>query len=231
MRSDERDDHIPAPPEERSAPKASARRQRRPGSAARGRWGDRLLFLAVGALLGFAGAWLGLEKHGSPPAATVDPHADPHAGVPGFDGGQGSPAADQEARKRLVQLQQAAIATPESYDILVQLGNAAYDANDPKQAVEAYEKALALKDGDPNVMTDLGVSYRNLGNVDRALALFDRALAASPDHWQAKYNKVVVYAFDKKDKAKAAALLAELRKEHPDIPALEALSKEMGSGG
>ncbi len=42
-----------------------------------------------------------------------------------------------------------------------------------------YEKALAQQGGDPNVLTDLAVVYRNLGEPEKALELLDRALVAT----------------------------------------------------
>lgn len=232
MKSDDLDDHLPAARQARGgAPSAEPRRPAKGPAPTRNRWGERLLFTCIGLLLGFSGAWVTLEKAGPGPQSAVA--VDPHAGIPGFGGtgGEaqgGTPAVDPGARQRLAQMQEAAKATPDNYDILVQLGNAAYDASESKVAIDAYEKALAKKDGDPNVLTDLGVSYRNTGELDKALACFDRALKADKDHWQARYNQVVVYAFDKKDKPKAAAILAELRQAHPEIPALATLAKELG---
>ncbi len=233
----EQDDHIPAPAAPRKAsPKPSAL-----APALRTGWGDRLLFASLGVLLGFAAAYLYIERTG----AAGPRAADPHAGVSGFEAGAtrdlpgagggaapigGGPAgvsADPATRQLIVSLQAAAEKDPKNYDLLVKLGNAAYDSNDPRLAVDAYEKALAVKGGDPNVLTDLGVSYRNLGDLDRAIQSFDRALKSDPAHWQAAFNKVVVVGLDKGDVKTARELLAKLKKSKQNIPALEQLEKEL----
>jgi tetratricopeptide (TPR) repeat protein len=124
-------------------------------------------------------------------------------------------------------LQAAAEKDPTNYDLLVKLGNAAYDANDPRLAADSYEKALAVRGGDANVLTDLGVSYRNLGDLDRALQNFERALKSDPTHWQAAFNRIVVVGLDKGDVKKARELLAQLKKSNKNVPALDQLEKEL----
>lgn len=158
--------------------------------------------------------------------------ADPHAGVPGappLGGAAGTPAVNPAVRERLRQAQAAAQLDPGDYGTLVNLGNAAYDAQEYAQAVDAYEKALKLQPDDPNVLTDLGTAYRNQGQLDKALELFRKARALDPKHWQSLYNEVVVLALDKHEHAAADAALARLKKEHPGLPAIEALERQIGA--
>ncbi len=235
----EEDDHIPAP----TAPKKAAPKTASLAPSFRTGWGDRLLFASLGLLLGFAAAYLYIERTGG---ASAGPRAaDPHAGVPGFEagatrdlpgagggaapigGGSAGVSVDPAMRQQIAMLEAAAGKDPRNYDLLVKLGNAAYDANDPRLAAESYEKALAVKGGDPNVLTDLGVSYRNLGDLDRALLNFDRALKSDPAHWQAAFNKVVVIGLDKGDVKTARELLAKLKKTNQKVPALDQLEKEL----
>jgi tetratricopeptide (TPR) repeat protein len=235
----EQDDHIPAP----AAPKKGAPRAAAASPALRTGWGDRLLFASLGLLLGFAAAYLYIERAGGAGAGPAA--ADPHAGLPGFEagatrdlpgagggaapigGGSAGVSADPAARQQIAMLQAAAEKDPGNYDLLVKLGNAAYDANDPRLAADSYEKALAVRGGDPNVLTDLGVSYRNLGDLDRALQNFDRALKSDPTHWQAAFNKIVVVGLDKGDVKAARELLARLKKSNQNIPALDRLEKNL----
>lgn len=166
-----------------------------------------------------------------PPAATA---ADPHAGVPGAPplGGAvaaGAPATDPTVRERLRQAQAAAQLDPSDFGTLVNLGNSAYDAHEFAQAIDAYEKALMIRSDDPNVLTDLGTAYRNQGQLDRALELFRKARALDPRHWQSLYNEVVVLALDKHEHEAADAALARLKKEHPGLPAIEALERQIGA--
>ncbi len=60
------------------------------------------------------------------------------------------------------------------------MGNIYFDASRWPEARDWYEKALQVSSGDPNVLTDLAVVYRNLGEHERTIELLDQALAADP---------------------------------------------------
>jgi len=241
------DDHLPP-----VAPAGAAKQRRGADTAGEPTeprraflWGDRILFAAGGLLIGFMAAYLYLEK-----AAPQRPSlTDPHAGVPGvgpgairdLPDGAGSAAApaagvpgvsaDPAVRQKLRELEEAVARDPKSYDLLVQLGNASYDAEDWRQAVDAYTRALKIKGTDPNVVTDLGVAYRNLGDIDKALQLFQQARTIDPGHAQSLFNMAVVYGVDRNDPAKAKELLLQLKKEHPELPGLSKLEDAMNSKG
>ena len=145
------DDHLPPPPEARAASRGEGRQKREAAAtvSTAPRWGDRILFAALGALVGFAGAWVSLEGRHTATAPLPALGADPHAGVPGappLDGSSaavtGAPAIDPVARQRVQDAQAVVAAKPGDYDALVHLGNAAYDAREYAQAIDAYEKAL-----------------------------------------------------------------------------------------
>jgi tetratricopeptide (TPR) repeat protein len=236
MTPDETDDHLPPPaPAGKPVREKKSRAPEAPATRT-SPWPDRGLFLAVGLLAGFSAAYLYLDKNQSalPQATPADPHAG-LAGVgpgatrdlPGSGGGQPSLAADPVARQKLTDLEAAVAKEPKNADLLVQLGNTAYDVEEWKKAVDAYEKALKLRDADPNVLTDLGVAYRNLGNVDKALAMFTQASARDPNHWPAQFNLAIVYGIDKADTKKALEILTRLKKQHPEIPALDRLATDL----
>jgi tetratricopeptide (TPR) repeat protein len=230
----EQDDHIAAPagPARKKSSAASVPASR----AASLVWGDRILFSVLGILIGFAGAYLYLERAGRGPSAAVP--GDPHAGLPGFAAGAtrdlpgsggGAPgiSVNPAMRQQIEQLQAAVEKDPNNGELLVQLGNAAYDAEDSRLAVDAYERAIRIRGEDPNVLTDLGVSYRNLGDLNKAIAMFSRALKANPNHWQAKFNLAVVIGVDKGDAARAKVLLAELRAAGATVAGLDSLEKRL----
>ncbi len=223
----EHDDHLPPPP---GAGGQSESRPRPAAPAARPyAWGDRVLFAACGALLGFAAAWGYLEKaRPAAPAAVADPHD--HA----QEGGGAPMSQDPAVKQRVREIEAALDAAPDDRALLVRLGNAAFDADEHRLAVRAYERALALKGDDANVLTDVGVSYRSLGDLDKALASFEKALQVEPDHWQAVFNQVIVYGIDRGDRKKGLELLDRLKKlkgKFPEIPPLDQLEATLGAGG
>jgi len=226
----EQDDHIPAPagPVTKKGGAAAAAATRLAGLA----WGDRILFAALGLLLGFAVAYVYLERGGR--GGAVPSPVDPHAGIsgvqpgatrdlPGSGGGAPGISMDPTVQKGLADLQAAVAKDPKNADLLVQLGNAAYDAGDWRLAVDSYERAVTQKGDDPNVLTDLGVAYRNLGDPEKAIARFDRALKVSPEHWQALYNKTVVLGIDKRETKKAMELLAKLKASGQNVAGVDQL--------
>ena len=226
----EQDDHIPPAPEPAAKKAATAARAPRKFSIV---WGDRALFTALGLLLGFVAAYIYLERggRGGAPAG-----GNPGAGAQGFTAGAtrdlpgsggGAPviSMDPAIRQRITELEAAVSKDPRNGDLFVQLGNAGYDGGDFRLAVDAYEKAVSIRGDDPNVLTDLGVSYRNLGDLDKALAMFDRALKVSPGHWQAAFNKIVVLGVDKGETAKAKELLAKLKASGQGAGNLDQLEK------
>jgi len=73
-------------------------------------------------------------------------------------------------------------------------------------AVAAYERALELQPKDPNLLTDLGIAYRGLGDPQTAVARFREAAAADPKHTQSRFNLGLVLLSDLQatDQAKAA---------------------------
>ena len=78
----------------------------------------------------------------------------------------------------------------------IQLGNLCFDANLADKAIVAYEKALALKPDNADVLTDLGVMYRKAGKFDKAIQCFDKAIAINPKHEIARFNKGIVLMHD-----------------------------------
>src|SRR5450759_3572016 len=236
MTTEVNDDHLPPPVPAGKPPREKKGRAAEQPGPRTSPWADRGLFLVLGLLAGFTAAYLYLDKNPSavPQAGPTDPHAGltgvgPGAtrDLPGSGGGQPSLAADPVARRKLLELEAAVVKEPKNAELLVQLGNTAYDVEDWKKAVEAYERALKLKDGDPNVLTDLGVAYRNVGNPDKALAMFTQAVARDPSHWPAQFNQAIIFGLDRGDTKKALEILSRLKKEHPEIPALDRLTADI----
>ena len=168
--------------------------------------------LAFGFLLGFGvyHAW-----YASPQQQGASPFANPVTNAP-----QSMPAAGQpppaaapmmaEINELKRQLQQ----DPKSLPVLVRLGNLYFDVQMWDQAAGYYEKAVEVQPDDPDLLTDLGTTYRGMGQLDRALDTFGRASALDPTHFQSLFNTVIVAGFD----------LGQFDRAEQAMHALEALS-------
>ena len=195
--------------------------------------------LALGLMVGLVFGYVLAERQPVPPGKALRLGAGAVAGqteaLPeGHPPVDDSSAADvQRMRQQVSEIQGLLDANPEDAGLMAAMGNVYFDASRWEEASGWYEKSLALSPGDPNIMTDLAVVYRNLGRPPESLELLDQVIAVSPDHWQAWYNKVVVLNFDLHEHDAAAAALdrlKELQRTNQDIPDLSGLEKEIQGG-
>lgn len=120
---------------------------------------------------------------------------------PGEHPAASAPAIDSQQKIRT--LKGIVKKEPENRNAWVQLGNNYFDSNQPMEAIEAYDKALALDDNDPDVLTDQGVMYRKIGWFDKAIENFTKANELNPTHQQSLFNLGIVYRDDLNDPDKA----------------------------
>jgi Flp pilus assembly protein TadD len=110
-------------------------------------------------------------------AASVTPEADP--------------AITQMVAQQIVALKRVVEQKPDDFHAAVQLGNLYMDAGKYGEAIVYYERAVKLR-RDPDVATDLGISYRAVGELEKALQVFRETQKTKPDHWQSAFNEAVV---------------------------------------
>lgn len=187
----------------------------------------------IGLMIGLALGYVLAERQPVPPAKAMGRlqqgggEALP-PGHPPMD--QAAPAQDAEFQRQAESLTTMLADNPNNVEVITALGNLYFDHSKWKEAQTWYQRALKLKPGDANVMTDYAVVLRNLGQGQQALDLLNQVLEKDPAHWQALYNKVIVLNFDlhRHDEALAALdRLEKMRSSHPDIPDLTALRKEI----
>lgn len=106
-------------------------------------------------------------------------------------------------------------ANPKDLEAWTQLGHLYFDLGQSKDAIQAYERSLALDNSRPDIWTDLGVMYRRSGNPRKAVEMFDKALALAPDHKVTLYNKGIVLMHDLNDIEGALAAWEKLLKIDP----------------
>ena len=165
-----------------------------------------IIGLAVGFVLG---VFVGTQVRTVGPSPAPSPAAMPGMPPPGMPPpGMPSmpapaPGPDVDLQGRIAMNQTIVARDPKNVQAWIQLGNDFFDTHQAQKSVEAYGRALELRPGDPNVLTDQGVMYRALGQYDKAVANFEKASRADTRHVQSLYNMGVVYAHDLKQPAKA----------------------------
>ena len=155
-----------------------------------------ILFIVIAFLVGFiSGATVAILKgtKGTEKAAMVQkPQMPlPPAPPPGPD-----PA---ELNLKIQALKDIVKKDPKNLSALVELGNLYFDSGQPKEAIEAYSRYLAIKPDNPDLRTDLGIMYRALGDFDRAIEEFKKAAQSGPKHVNSRYNMGIVLLHDKQD--------------------------------
>ncbi len=205
-------------------------------------WKNPIVTAVLGLLVGFfVGYVVAQGQPAAHPQAATGTGANPHAGIPGAPqlsgqpamppaGGRTSATANPQLMEQERELGKLIEKDPNNYDHLVQMGNVLYDMNNYMKARDFYEKARAIKDDSADVMTDLGVCYRETNEPKKALELFDRAADMKGEHWQSRYNAAVVRLFDLNDVKGAQEELDKLKKlkgSSPGMPELSGLEQEI----
>jgi cytochrome c-type biogenesis protein CcmH/NrfG len=134
----------------------------------------------------------------------------------------GAPAAQKEVQERMAALEKETQQSPSNVAAWIELGNAYFDTDQYKKAIQAYRKALELKPDDADVWTDMGVMYRKDGRPQEAVKAFDQAIAINPKHEVSRLNKGIVLFHDLKDTQGAIQAWEELLDINPTA---------MGPGG
>jgi len=165
-----------------------------------------LLAVCIAMAAGFlAGAAFTVYKLDTDPAVPRMPPAASNA-----------PAAmDPDKENRIAMLEKVVAQNPEDGKTWQALGNLYFDTERPTDAIEAYNKSLAIIPGDPNILTDLGVMYRRTGKPEKAVDAFDRAIAADPGHETARFNKGIVLLHDLQDEKGALTAWKALLEINP----------------
>ena len=109
-----------------------------------------------------------------------------------------------DTERRINHLETLLADDPDNLDILVNLGNAYYDINEPQKSIEYYERALAIEPDAPHLLVDCGAMYRQLGQADKAIELFRKAIEIDPQLPQAYFNLGAVLRMEKGDAMGAA---------------------------
>lgn len=157
------------------------------------------------------------------PTQMGGPSGAPGGGAPGGSAPGGAPMVEKinDLKRRLA-------ADPRDLRAVVELANLYHDVGMFQQAIGFYEQALAIEPGNPDLLTDMGICYQGLKQHDRAVSLFAQARARDANHWQSRYNSVVVLAFSLGRFDEAEAALRELDGLRPGSPEAAQLRQALG---
>ena len=139
----------------------------------------------AGALFGLLCGWmLGAQQVGPAqvPAAQVA-QAGAGGAAPAAAGQPGSTAQPLDIARSQA-LEKEAAEKPGDAEVRTQLGNLYFDAERYADAAKWYEASLQIAPANPDVSTDLAVSYYYANQVDQALAQFARSLEINPETHQ-----------------------------------------------
>jgi cytochrome c-type biogenesis protein CcmH/NrfG len=123
--------------------------------------------------------------------------------APVASGSPAGPAPTVNLQQKITELKNIVTADPANFQAWVALGNEYFDSNQFMDAIEAYDKALELQPNSPDVLTDQGVMFKQLGWFDRAITNFKKANEVDPSHATSVYNLGIVYRYDLQDFTKA----------------------------
>lgn len=83
----------------------------------------------------------------------------------------------------------SALATaPNNYKVYAELGNVYYQKNEPRQALEYYQKALEIRPVYPIVYHDIGLTFLKAGQLDNAKTFFEKSLIQDPSLSESYYR-------------------------------------------
>lgn len=172
--------------------------------------------LVAGTAGGWAiGGWRSAKAPAAIPAAKV--MQDGNAAAPNVVPQAPGPAQlKQMADAQAAPLMEKLKADPNNADVLLAVGNLYYDAQQYDTAVDYYTHVLRVKPGDAAVRTDMGTAYWFMGNADRAIAEFNKALTYVPDNPNTLFNLGLVKWKGKKDAAGAEAAWKRLLATDPN---------------
>jgi len=129
-------------------------------------------------------------------------------------------------------LEEIAKSNPKSAAAWTDFGNALMDSRRFSEAIDAFEKSLAIDPKNVNVRVDMGTCYRGIGKFDKAVEEYRKALKIKPDFPNGHRNLGVVLAFDlhnKEEGIKEFKKYLELAPDAPDAATIRQTVEELAS--
>lgn len=169
-------------------------------------------------LVGIAGGWF--IRGSQSPASAIPETAS--ASAPGIGSASSSPQAPSQAEMQKMADTQAGPlveklkADPTNAELLQNIGNVYYDAQQFPTAIDYYQRALKTEPSNAGVRTDMATAYWYTGNADTAIAEFEKSLSYEPTKANTLFNLGIVQWQGKMDINKATATWQKLLDTNPN---------------
>jgi tetratricopeptide (TPR) repeat protein len=134
-------------------------------------------------------------------------------------------AAPADLLMQLDKLQQDAKMAPGNAQAWTRLGDALMDSQRFAEAIDAYDKALALDPKNVNVLVDQGTCYRGAGKFDKAVEQYRKALKINPNFPNGHRNLAVVLSYDLHDNEAGIQEFKRYLEIAPNAPDAEAVKQ------
>lgn len=169
-------------------------------------------------LIGIAGGWF---VRGSGTAASAAPVASASArDTTGASSQAPTPAQLQQmADAQVAPLLEKIKADPNNADLLANIGNVYYDAQQFPSAIDFYQRALKIQPTNTGVRTDMATAYWYTGDADRAITELKKSLSYEPTKANTLFNLGIVEWQGKMDVANAVATWQKLLDTNPNYEA------------
>ena len=170
-------------------------------------------------LIGIAGGWF-VRGSGTPAPVANAASAD----ATGMGAGQQAPSAaqlQQMADTQAAPLIEKLKTDPDNADLLAQIGNFYYDAQQYPTAIDYYQRALKVQPTNTGVRTDMATAYWYTGNADTAIVEFNKSLTYEPTKANTLFNLGIVEWQGKSDPKAAIKVWEKLLATNPDYPQKE----------
>jgi cytochrome c-type biogenesis protein CcmH/NrfG len=169
-------------------------------------------------LMGIAGGWFIRGSQVPASAAGIESASAPNSGtLPSGMAAQPTP----EQMKKMADTQAAPLldrlkSDPNNTELLANIGNIYYDAQQYPTAIDFYQRALKSQPSNAGVRTDMATAYWYMGNADGAIAEFNKALSYQPNNANTLFNLGIVKWQGKMDVKGAVASWQKLLETNPN---------------
>src|SRR5205814_5744716 len=116
---------------------------------------------------------------------------------------------------------------PNDVELLSRYGDFLSDIEHYQDAVDAYQKVLAIQPDNTNAQTFMGTALWNLGKKTEAIGLYQKSIKADPNHVPTLYYLAMVDLDQGKNVDAASEKLAKIEKIDPNQPILKELRQKI----